>query len=87
MIQALLINSSLKKINKKYECSNDVKQKTFENWIECMDSWDFPIDGFSLIVFKDHFFSYSKLSNKSLYMDQIKLIIHWYKLIAQFFKH
>ena len=33
-----------------YECSNDVKQKTFENWIECMDSWDFPMDGFFFIA-------------------------------------
>ena len=64
-----------------------MKQKTFENWIKGMDSWDFPVDGFFFIAFKDHFFLYSKLSSKSLYMDQMKLITPWYKLIAQAFKH
>ena len=52
-----------------------------------MDSWDFLVDGFFFIAFKDHFFLYSKLSSKSLYMDQMKLITPWYKLIAQAFKH
>ena len=52
-----------------------------------MDSWDFPMDGFFFIAFWDHFFLYSKSSSKSLYMDQMKLIIPWYKLSAQAFKH
>ena len=64
-----------------------MKQKTFENWIKGMDSWDFPMDGFFFIAFKDHFFLYSKSNSKSLYMGQMKLIISWYKLIAQAFKH
>ena len=64
-----------------------MKQKTFENWIKGMDSWDFPMDGFFFIAFKDHFFLYSKSSSKSLYMGQMKLIIPWYKLIARAFKH
>ena len=64
-----------------------MKQKNFKNWIKDMDSWNFPMDGFFLIAFKNYFFLYSKLSSKSLYMDQMKLIIPWYKLIAQAFKH